>query len=89
MNEAQFMGLLIGAIATLLGIAGVMVAIIIKPIISLNTSIQKLNDSIDQLNGDNKNIKERVTKHGEEIDNLRKTQIEHTKDIEHLKEKIK
>lgn len=89
MSEAQFMGLLIGAIGTLLAIASVIVAIIIRPIISLNKSIQKLNDSIDQLNGDNATLKERVTKHGKEIDENRMKLKDHDHEIAHLKEKIK
>lgn len=86
MSEAQFMGLLIGAIATLLGIASIIVAIIIKPIIALNKSIQKLNDSIDKLNGDNELLGQRVTKHGQEIDELHDKVISHDHEIAHLKE---
>lgn len=89
MDNTQFMGLLIGAIATLLGIAAVIVAILIKPIINLNKSIQKLNDSIDALNGDNITLKERVTKHGKEIDENRIKLVEHDHEIAHLKEKLK
>lgn len=89
MSEAQFMGLLIGCIATLLAIASVIVAIIVKPIINLNKSIQKLNDSIDALNGANATLNERVTKHGKEIDETRLTLVEHKKEIEHIKEVIK
>jgi len=88
MSEAQFMGFLIGAIATLLGIASVIVAIIIRPIISLNKSIQKLNDSIDKLNGDNELLGQRVTKHGQEIDTLRFKVNDHDHDIAHLKEAV-
>lgn len=89
MDQAQFMGLLITSIATLLGIASVIVAIMIKPIINLNKSIQKLNDSIDALNGDNNTLKERVTKHGKEIDENREKLIAHDHEIAHLKEKLK
>lgn len=89
MDQTQFMGLLIGCIATLLGIASIIVAIIIRPVISLNKSIQKLNDSIDQLNGDNKTLGERVTKHGQEIDEVRTEVLHHTHEIQHLKEKLK
>ena len=89
MDQAQFMGLLIGAIATLLGIASIVVAILIKPIINLNKSIQKLNDSIDALNGDNNTLKERVTKHGKEIDANRIKLVEHDHEIANLKEKLK
>ncbi len=89
MNEAQFMGLLIGCVSTLLAIAVAIVTIIIKPIINLNKSITKLNDSIDQLNGANKTLEERVTKHGKEIDALHDQVIHHDHEIAHLKEKRK
>ena len=88
MNEAQFMGLLIGAIGSLLAIATAIVAIIIKPIINLNKSITKLNDSIDRLNSDNDTLKQRVTKHGQEIDANRMKLKDHDHEIAHLKEAI-
>ena len=83
------MGLLIGAFASLCGIASVIVAIIIVPVIKLNKTIQKLNDSIDALNGKNKTLEERVTKHGKEIDGLHDKVIDHEHEIKHLKEKVK
>lgn len=89
MDQTLFMGLLIGAIVVLLGIAGVIATLIVKPIINLNNSITKLNASIDQLNGANETLNERVTKHGKEIDALRLNDIKQEKEIEHLKEKIK
>lgn len=89
MDQTLFMGLLIGAIVVLLGIAGGIATLIVKPIINLNNSITKLNASIDQLNGANKTLNERVTKHGKEIDTLRLNDIKQEKEIEHLKEKIK
>ena len=89
MNDNQFMGLLIGSIASLLAIASIIVAIIIKPIINLNKSITKLNDSIDVLNRDSKNLVERVNKHGKEIDTNREHLIAHDHEIAHLKEKLK
>lgn len=88
MDETQFMGLLIGCVATLVGIATGIVAIIIKPVINLNRSITKLNDSIDHLNGQNATLEQRVTKHGKEIDENTKTLIVHGEDIKHLKEAI-
>ena len=89
MNTNEFMGMLIACILTLLTIGSIIVAIIIKPIINLNTSITKLNASIDALNKDKENLAERVTKHGKEIDEARERLIEHDKEIEHLKEKVK
>ena len=89
MNEAQFMGLLIGCIGTLLGIGTAIVAIVIKPVINLNKSITKLNDSIDRLNDANDTLEQRVTKHGKEIDGLHDQVIHHDHEIEHIKEKLK
>ena len=89
MNENEFMGLLIGCIATLLGIGGAIIAIIVKPIVNLNTSITKLNASIDNLNKDANNLEERVTKHGKEIDENTKHLIVHDEEIKHIKEKMK
>ena len=89
MDNAQFMGLLVAAIGTLLGIASIIVAIIIKPIINLNKSIVKLNSSIDMLNEKNIDLADRVKNHGKEIDANREHLIRHDKDIEHLKEALK
>lgn len=89
MDSNVFMGLLIGAIATLLGIASVIATLIVKPIINLNKSITKLNDSIDRLNEDQGSLRDRVSKHGKEIDANREKLIAHDKEIEHIKEKIK
>ena len=89
MSNNEFMGLLIGCIATLLGIGTAIVAIIVKPIIKLNNSITKLNDSIDKLNGEGNILRERVTKHGKEIDENREHLINHDHEIAHLKEKLK
>lgn len=88
MEQAQFMGLLIASIGTLLGIASIIVAIIIKPIINLNKSITKLNDSIDRLNDDNASLSERVTRHGQEIDENTKHLIIHDQEIKHIKERL-
>lgn len=89
MNSNEFMGMLIGCIVTLVGLASTIVALIVKPIINLNKSITKLNDSIDRLNDDSETLRERVGKHGREIDENREHLIIHDKEIEHLKESIK
>lgn len=72
MSGNEFMGLLITAIITLLGITSTVVAIIVKPIINLNKSIAKLNDNIDYINKNYITLNERVTKHGIEIDDHEK-----------------
>ena len=89
MDSTQFMGLLIGCVATLIGIATGIVALIIKPIINLNRSITKLNDSIDQLNGKNATLEQRVSQHGKEIDEVRDRTLTNEHEIKYLKEKIK
>ena len=89
MTNNEFMGLLIGAIVTLLAIATAVVTLIVKPLINLNKSITKLNASIDQLNGQSATLNERVTKHGKEIDECKRKLIIHGQEIKHIKEKVK
>lgn len=89
MTNNEFMGLLIGAIVTLLGIASAIVALIVKPLINLNKSITKLNASIDQLNGQSATLNQRVTRHGIELDDCKSKLIIHDQEIQHLKEKVK
>ena len=88
MNSNEFMGLLIGAIVTLLGGASVIVGLIVKPLLNLNKSIVKLNDSIDNLNKDTGSLANRVSKHGQEIDANREHLIIHDKEIEYLKKEV-
>lgn len=88
MDSNVFMGLMIGAIATLLGIATAVAGLIVRPIINLNKSITKLNDSIDALNADTGTLRDRVTNHGKEIDRNREHLIKHDKDIEFLKREV-
>lgn len=88
MEETQFMGLLIGCIATLLGVASAIVAIIIKPIINLNKTLDRLNAHIDELSTASASLKERVATHGNEIDALNLHQIAQDKDIENHEKRI-
>lgn len=72
----------LGFIATLIGV--------ITPIIKLNTTITKLNTTLDsfqkQTETNHKNLVERVTIHGHEIDELTKTIIKLEKQIEYIDE---
>lgn len=77
MTDAQFMGMLIAAIVTLLGIASVIVGIIIKPIINLNRTITKLDTTIESIQKDSGTLKSRVDKHGEQLDDVRITVSRH------------
>ena len=77
MNDAQFMGLMIGAIITLLGGASIIVAIIIKPVINLNKTITKLDSTIAGLQKEEIVLQTRVSKHGDQIDEVRLKVREH------------
>ena len=45
--------------------------VVVKPIINLNTNITALKSSVDQLKDILADLKERVTNHGKEIDEIR------------------
>lgn len=69
MDEMQLIGYGVTAVITL----GAFIAVISKftqPINDLKIVIQKLNDKIDELTADHSQQRERITKHGEEIDRL-------------------
>lgn len=70
MDATQFLGYLVPALVTL----GGFIAIIMKftqPINELRVVIQKLLDRIEYIDKENDQINHRVTKHGEEIDQLK------------------
>ena len=77
MDQTQFMGMLIACIATLLGIASILIAIIIKPIINLNKTITKLDATIEGLQKEDANLKTRIDKHGNQIDDLNVKVVSH------------
>lgn len=64
--------ILVGA----LGLIGALI-IVVKPIISLNTNIAALKSSVDQLKDILADLKERVTNHGREIDEIRTELADH------------
>lgn len=64
--------ILIGA----LGFVGAM-AVVIRPLISLNSNITLLTASVNQLKEVITELKERVTNHGNEIDEMQKELAEH------------
>lgn len=72
MDEMQLIGIGVTIVITL----GSFIAVITKftqPINDLRIVIQKLNDSIDNMKKDYENHEKRITKHGEEIDEIKKT----------------
>ena len=69
MDEMQIIGYGVTIIITL----GSFIAVIMKftqPINDLRVVIQKLNDNIDAMKRDDELRDERITKHGEQIDEL-------------------
>lgn len=69
MSNPEFMGYLVSAVITLGGFVTLVIKFT-KPMNDLLVAIQKLNDSIDAIKNDNDVQNKRITKHGEQIDNL-------------------
>ena len=65
-----------GTIMAALGFIGALL-VVLKPILNLNTNITELKVSIDAFKETVNKLDERITKHGEEIDELRLKQTEH------------
>ena len=64
--------ILIGALGFIAALA-----VVIRPLINLNTSITELRVSVDQLKELLAEIRERVTTHGKEIDEIRTELADH------------
>lgn len=79
-------GLIIGAIGLITGLIA-----IITPIIKLNGNIVRLTVSIealrDEYHSGHTELKERVTTHGKQIDELEKTVVKHDTRISNLEGK--
>lgn len=67
----------------LVGVIGFIVSMIavVTPIVKLNVNISKLNTTIEMFQQDTEdkydNLDKRVTKHGEQIDELEKVSVNH------------
>ena len=70
MDSNLFMGLLIGALVILFGLALTISTLIVKPIIQLNRNMVALDASIKNLNATANVMENRLNKHGEEIDSI-------------------
>ena len=70
----------------LIGLLGFVaaLAVVVRPLITLNSNITALTVSVNQLKDILEEIKGRVTKHGEEIDNLQKDVANHEARIKYL-----
>lgn len=64
---------------------------VMTPIIKLNTSITKLNTTLDgfqkQTEANHKNLADRVTAHGKELDKIKETVIDGTRRIDYIEER--
>ena len=79
-------GLIVAAVALIAGLIA-----IIKPIIDLNTNIANLTTAVtaleDLVKEKTEQLDKRITKHGEEIDDIKVKQAEHETRITHLERK--
>lgn len=79
-------GLIVAAVALIAGLIA-----ILKPIIDLNTNIAKLTTAVtaleDLVKEKTEQLDKRITKHGEEIDDIKVKQAEHETRITHLEKK--
>lgn len=62
----------------------VMAIAVVKPIINLNTNITELRSSIDSFKDAIKELKDRATEHGKEIEQVQKTLVNHEARISQL-----
>ena len=72
-----------GMIMATLGFVGALL-VVLKPILNLNTSITKLKVSIDAFRDTVNKLDNRITKHGEEIDTIKETLVNHEARITNL-----
>lgn len=85
MDSNTFMGLFIGALVVIVGLAVALTTLVVRPILNLNKTITEINVTIKNVNDDYKNLQERVTAHGKTLDQHSLQILSNTKDIEQLK----
>lgn len=66
-----------------LGFIGALL-VVLKPILNLNTNITELKVSIDAFKETVNKLDDRITKHGEEIDKVKETLVNHEARISNL-----
>ena len=66
-----------------LGFVGALL-VVLKPILNLNTNITELKMSIDAFKEAVSKLDDRITKHGEEIDDMKETLVNHEVRISNL-----
>ena len=72
-----------GTIMAALGFIGALL-VVLKPNLNLNTNITELKVSIDAFKETVNKLDERITKHGEEIDKVKETLVNHEARISQL-----
>ena len=72
-----------GIIVAVFSFVGAMI-VVLKPILNLNTSITELKVSIDAFKETVSKLDDRITKHGEEIDRMKETLVNHEARISNL-----
>ena len=72
-----------GTIMAALGFIGALL-VVLKPILNLNTNITELKVSIDAFKETVSKLDDRITKHGEEIDRMKETLVNHEARISNL-----
>lgn len=72
MDSNTFMGLLIAALAVLITMGVGITTIVLKPVIQLNRTMVRLDDSINNLNKTANTMENRLNKHDEDIEDIHK-----------------
>lgn len=80
MDSNQFMGALVVALISLIGL----IVAIVTPIVKLNSNIVKLNSNIEHMRENDKVRDHRITKHGEEIQEVQHELANHEGRIKSL-----
>lgn len=82
MADKEFMGMLVIALCSLISLIGA----VVLPLMKLNTTLTKLQSTIDAMATKDEVRDNRINKHGEEIDEHTKTLINLEARIKHLEE---
>lgn len=82
MTDKEFLGMLVVGLCSLVAL----ISAVVLPLIKLNTTLTKLQSTIDAMATKDEVRDNRINKHGEEIDEHTKTLINHEARLKHLEE---
>ncbi len=88
MNGSEFLGMLIVALVSVGGFAGLLLKCF-KPISDLNMNIVRLTDAIDQLNRNYDKHERRLNSHSRELDELAGILSKHSQELGRHDERLK